>query len=245
MAQILTKYNQGPLGWSEIADSILDPANSFSYLNDFTTSSGYTVSSIGTGTSTGTIQSAHGGTILISTAASSTANDQASLGTTEDCFVPSAGRRAFLEWRFASATVVGATTNWVMGLTAASPSTTVFSSTDIAAPANSILIGRDQGTDGSLTANKQIEIQIRGASGSAQTQVITIPTTLTASTFYRIGFTLIGNSVQVFFNGKKVGTEMQFASPPTAAMGIYTAVQTTNTTARTMEIDYISGAFTR
>lgn len=245
MGQILAKYNQGSLGWAEIADSLIDPNNSFSYINDFTTSSGYTLSSIGTGTSTATIQAAHGGTVLVATATTSTANDQGAIGTTAACFTPSANRRAYIEFRFTSATLIGSTTNWVMGLTAAAPSTTVFSTTDIAVPANSIIIGRDQGTDSGLTANKNIEIQIRGASGAAQTQFITLPATLVAGQFYRLGFTMLGNTVQVWWEGKKVGTEMRFTVAPTAAMGVYAAVQTTNTTSRSIELDYIVSAFTR
>lgn len=254
MGQILAKYNQGSLGWAEFADAQFDPQNSFSYFNDFITFDGgndylIATTSVGTGVSTFTQNSAHGGTLTFATAATSTANDQAVIASPADLFELNGSRRAYIEVRFKSASTFLASGNWVLGLTAAAPATTVFSGAAVAAPANSILIGRDQGTDSltgaSATAGRNIQLFTRDGTNAMVETVCPLNETLSNTAFIRVGLLCMGNTVQAFYNGKKVGTPVTLAAATSAAMGLYFAVQTTNTGSKDVECDYIAAAFTR
>lgn len=254
MGQILTKYNQGSLGWAEFADAQFDPQNSFSYFNDFITYDGasdYLIATngVGTGTSTFTHNSAHGGTLTFATATTSTANDQAVIASPLDLFELTGGRRAYIEVRFKSAAANLSTGNWVLGLTAAAPSTTVFSGSAVAAPANSILVGRDQGTDSltgaSATAGRNIQLFTRDGTNTMVETPCPLSETISNTAFMRVGLLCMGNTVQAFYNGKKVGNPVTLAAATSANMGIYFAVQTTNTASVGAECDYIAAAFTR
>ena len=254
MGQILTKYNQGSLGWAEFADAQFDPQNSFSYFVDFIQYDGandyfIATNGVGTGTATFTQNSAHGGTLTLSTAATSTANDQAAIASPLDLFELTGGRRAYIEVRFKSASSFVATGNWVLGLTAAAPSTTVFSGAAVLVPINSIMVGRDQGTDtltgASATAGRNIQLFTRDGTNSMVETVCPMSETISITAFQRVGFLCNGNTVQAFYNGKKVGSPVTLAAATSAAMGIYFAVQTTNTAAVAAEVDYIAAAFTR
>jgi hypothetical protein len=254
MGQILTKYNQGSLGLAEFADAQFDPQSSFSYFVDFIqydAANDYFIATngVGTGTAAFTQNSAHGGTLTLSTAATSTANDQAIIASPLDLFELTGGRRAYIEVRFKSASSFVATGNWVLGLTAASPATTVFSGAAIAVPINSIMIGRDQGTDSitgaSATAGRNLQLCTRDGTNSMVETVCPLTETISITAFQRVGFFCNGNTVQAFYNGKKVGNPVTLAAATTAVMGIYFAVQTTNTAAVAAEVDYIAAAFTR
>lgn len=254
MGQILAKYNQGSLGWAEFADAQFDPQSSFSYFNDFITydaANDYLIAtnSIGTGTAGFTHNSAHGGTLTFATNATSTANDQAAIATPLDLFELNGSRRAYIEVRFKSAAANLSTGNWVLGLTAAAPATTVFSGAAVAAPANSILVGRDQGTDSltgaSATAGRNIQLFTRDGTNSMVETPCPLSETISNTAFMRVGILCIGNTVQAFYNGKKVGNPVTLAAATSAAMGIYFAVQTTNTSSVAAECDYIAAAFTR
>lgn len=254
MGQIITKYNSGSLSWAEFADAQFDPQNSFSYFNDFITYDGandYLIATngVGTGTAAFTHNSAHGGTLTLATAASSTANDQAIIASPIDLFELNGGRRAYVEVRFKSAGAFLATGNWVLGLTAAAPSSTVFTGAAVAAPANSILVGRDQGTDSltgaSATAGRNISLFTRDGTNSMVETPCPLSETISNTAFMRVGFLCSGNTVQAFYNGKKVGNPVTLAAATSAAMGLYFAVQTTNTASVSAECDYIAAAFTR
>lgn len=251
MGQILTKYNQGALGWAEIADATFDPANAFTFFEDFFAEDGsdsrYETNGLGTGTSTFTMQDAHGGALALATASSSTANDQAVVASVNDLVELSGGRRVYLEARIKGDGVYLSTANFVVGLTAAAPATTVFSSAAIAVPANSIMVGRDQGTDSltgaSATAGRNLSLFTRGSSGAQVETPCVLTETLNATDYFRFGILILGQNVQAYLNGKKVGPVIQCST--NAAMGFYAAAQTTNTTSRGITIDYVSLSATR
>jgi hypothetical protein len=125
----------------------------------------------------------------------------------------------------------------------------VFSGTAVAAPANSILVGRDQGTDtltgASATAGRNIQLFTRDGTNSMVETPCPLSETISNTAFIRVGLLCMGNSVQAFYNGKKVGNPVTLAAATSAAMGIYFAVQTTNTASVGAECDYIAAAFTR
>jgi hypothetical protein len=254
MAQLLAKYNQGSIGLAEFADALLDPQNSFSYFQDFIVYDGASdyliaTNSLGTGTSTFTHNDAHGGTLTVATANTSTANDQAVIASPKDLFELNGGRRAYIEVRFKSASSFVATGNWVLGLTAAAPSTTVFSGAAVSVPVNSIMVGRDQGTDSltgaSATAGRNISVFTRDGTNTMVETPAPLSETISNTAFHRVGLLCNGNTVQAFFNGKKVGNPVTLAAATSAAMGFYFAVQTTNAVSVSAEIDYIACAFTR
>jgi hypothetical protein len=255
MAQILAKYNQGSIGTAEFADALLDPQNSFSYFQDFIVYDGASDYLVGTNsihtttTGTWTQNSAHGGTLTVSTAATSVANDACVVSSPLDLFELTGGRRAYVEVRFKSASAFVATGNWVLGLTAAAPATTVFSGGAVSVPVNSIMVGRDQGTDSlpgvSATAGRNIQLFTRDGTNTMVETACPLTETISNTAFMRVGFLCNGNTVQAFFNGKKVGSPVTLAAATSAAMGFYFAVQTTNTAAVAAEIDYIACAFTR
>lgn len=251
MGQILAKYNQGPLGWAEIADAMFDPQNSFIYSHDFIqpdgTDSIFATNSIGTGTATFTMNNAHGGTLTFATAATSTANDQSVIGSPADFIELRADRRVYIEVRISGDAINLSTANFAVGLTAASPATTVFSAAALAVPANSVLIGRDQGTDsltGAAAAGRNLQLCHRGASGAMVESVLRLTETLNTTSFYRIGMFIQGHTVQCFLNGKKIGGEIRMEDT-NAAMGFYAVAQTTNTTGRGLTIDYFQVIATR
>lgn len=255
MGQILTKYNQGSLGWAEFADAQFDPQNSFSYFNDFIThdaGSDYLIATNSihtTTTGTWTQNSAHGGTLTFATATTSVANDVCLIASPNDLFELNGSRRAYIEVRFKSASAFVATGNWVLGLTAAAPASTVFSAAAVSAPANSILIGRDQGTDqltgANATAGRNIQLFTRDGTNAMVETVCPLTETISNTAFMRVGFFCNGNTVQAFYNGKKVGNPVTLAAATSAAMGLYFAAQTTNTASVGVECDYIAAAFTR
>jgi hypothetical protein len=255
MGQILTKYNQGSLGWAELADAQFDPQNSFSYFVDFLQYDGAndyfiaTNSNHTTTTGTFTQNSAHSGTLTIATAATSVTADSVVIASPLDLFELTGGRRAFIEVRFKSASSFVTTGNWVFGLTAAAPSTTVYSSTAVSVPINSIMVGRDQGTDSltgaNATAGRNIQLFTRDGTNTMVETVCPLSETISLTAFQRVGFMCIGNTVQAFYNGKKVGSPVTLAAATTAAMGIYFSVQTIGTGSTSAEVDYIAAAFTR
>lgn len=251
MGQILTKYNQGALGWAEIADAQFDPQNSFVYCHDFIQPDGsdslFATNQVGTGTSTFTLNNAHGGTLTFATAATSTANDQAIIGSPGDFIELRADRRVYLEARISGECINLATANFSIGLTAAAPATTVFSAAAISVPANSVLIGRDQGTDsltGNAGAGKNLQLSHRGASAAMVETVLPLTTVLNTTSFYRIGMFIQGHNVQCYLDGKKIGGEIRMETT-NAAMGFYAVAQTTNTTGRGLTIDYFQIISTR
>jgi hypothetical protein len=251
MGQILTKYNQGALGWAEIADAQFDPQNSFACGSDFMQPDGsdalYATNQVGTGTSTFTLNNAHGGTLTFATAATSTANDQAIIASPGDFVELRADRRVYFEARVFGDALNLSTANFCIGLTAATPATTVFSTASILAPANSVLIGRDQGTDsltGAAAAGRNLQLSHRGASGSMVESLLRLPVVLSTTAWCRLGMYIQGHTIQCFCDGKKIGGEIRMEDT-NAAMGFYAVAQTTNTTGRGLTIDYFQVIATR
>jgi hypothetical protein len=125
----------------------------------------------------------------------------------------------------------------------------VFSGTAVSVPINSIMVCRDQGTDtltgANATAGRNIQLFTRDGTNSMVETVCPLSETISLTAFQRVGFMCIGNTVQAFYNGKKVGSPVTLAAATSAAMGIYFGVQTTNTAAVAAEVDYIAAAFTR
>jgi hypothetical protein len=264
MAQILTKPGQGSLGWAEFADAIFDPANAIRSYLDFVegaasltlsaTSGTATVGAHYTGTSvhtssnlgTATVGTAHGGTLVLTHNASAAANDVTLIGSNSRFLVLSAGRRMYFEARVTNTAV---TNTFAVGLTS-TPSANVFSGANIAVPADSIMIGRDGGTD-SLTgfvANRTLQLCVRGSTGAMSETALVIPSALSSASFYRIGFYVDGRNVQAYINGLKVGSVVQYdnTSGTPAAMGWQVAaLATTSSTPQPLTVDYIAVSGTR
>jgi hypothetical protein len=263
MAQILTKPGQGALGWAEFADAIFDPANAIRSYLDFVegatsltlsaTSGTATVGAHYTGTSvhasaalgTATVGTVHGGTLVLTHNATSTANDVTLIGSNSRFLLLSAGRRMYFETRVTNTAVAN---QFVVGLTS-TPSANVFSSAAIAVPVDSIMIGRDSGTD-SLTgavANRTLQLCVRGSTGSMTETALVLPAALSASTNYRIGLFVDGRNIQAYVNGVKVGPVVQYdnSSGTVTAMGWQVATLAASTTPQPLTVDYIATAGTR
>lgn len=263
MAQILTKPGQGALSWAEIADAIFDPQNALRSYLDFTegatsltlsgTSGTATVGAHFTGTSvhastnlgTVTIQAAHGGTAILTNHATTTANDQVLIGSNSRFVTLAAGRRAYFEARITNTAVAN---HFCVGLTS-TPTASVFSSGSVAAPADSILIGRDTGTDSvtGAVANRTLQLFVRGSTGAMVEPILVLPSALSASTAYRIGFYVDGFNIQAFVNGVKYGNVVRYdnSSGTPAAMGWHIAQNAPSTTAIPLTVDYVAVAATR
>lgn len=263
MGQILTKPGQGALGWAEVADAIFDPANAIRSYIDFTegaagltlsaTSGTATVGAHYTGTSVHnsaalgniTAGTAHGGTVILSHNSTTTANDTTIMGSSTRFITLAAGRRAYFEARVTNTAV---TSSFAVGITS-SPTATNFSSGSIAGPADSILIGRDAVTD-TLTgavANRTLQLCVRGSTGSMTETLLVLPTALSSSAFYRIGFFVDGTNVQAYVNGIKYGPIVRYdtSSGTPAAMGWTAQTLAPSTTAQPLTVDYIATAATR
>jgi hypothetical protein len=261
MPQLLAKYNTGALAWAEIADAILDPSDSFYVAQDFidagavtVTSNAavagplYTVSSVNASTNVGAfaLNSAHGGTGTITTNATTTANDNIAVASNADFLTVAAGRRGYFEARVSGVSV---STGFAVGLTSATPGTSVFSSSAIAVPADSVMIGRDAGTD-SLTgavANRTFQLCVRGSNGSMTETILVVPATISTSAFYNFGFLIGGTEVQAYINGIKVGAVARYdnSSGTPGAMGWMAAANAPATTQASLAVDYVVVSGTR
>jgi hypothetical protein len=240
---MITKYNSGPLGISEAADALLDPKSAFRYFLDFISDveDGQYVSTAIAGSATAAIQSAHGGTVLLSTVGT-TAGDGAIVGSPNDLIVLDGGRFVYAEARIQFSST---SASWYFGLTADAPATTEWSTAAIAPGGAAVLVGLDAGTD-SLTgavAGKSLQLSTYGSS-HVET-LIPLDFTLAADTYYRVGFVIQGWTVQVFVNGKKYGPATKINSNVTTAMGVQVSCVTRGTTARTLTCDYIDVVCTR
>lgn len=263
MGQILTKPGQGGLAWAEVADAMFDPANALRSFIDFTEGAASVTLSGTSGTvvagahysglsthasttlGTATVGTAHGGTLILTHNASTTANDNVAIGSNSRFIVQAQGRRIYFEARVTNTAV---TSDFAVGLTSAPLAASIVSGA-IAAPADSILIGRDAGTD-SLTgaaANRTLQLCVRGSNGSMTETVLVLPAALSASTVYRIGFFVDGRNIQAYINGIKTGPVVQYdnTSGTPAAMGWHATTNARSTTASPLTIDYIATAATR
>lgn len=264
MGQILTKPGQGGLAWAEVADAIFDPANALRSFIDFTEGAGSVTLSGTSGTvvagahysglsthnttnlGTATIGTAHGGTLVLThNGTTVTANDNVAIGSNSRFIAQAQGRRMYFEARVTNTAV---TSDFAVGLTSAPLAASIVSGA-IAAAADSILIGRDAGTD-SLTgavANRTLQLCVRGSAGSMTETVLVLPAALSASTVYRIGFFVDGRNIQAYINGIKTGPVVQYdnTSGTPAAMGWHATTNARAATASPLTIDYIATAATR
>lgn len=243
MPQLITKYNSGPLGVSEAADALLDPKSAFRYFVDFISDKedDEYVSTDVAGSSTATIQSAHGGTVLIDTNGSTNGNGGI-VGSPNDFIVLDGGRLVYAEARIKVSNVAAC---WYFGLTADAPSTTEWSTSEIAPGGAAVLVGFDSQTDDATgyVAGKTLQLTTYGS--SLVDTLIPLDFTFTADTFYRIGFVIQGWTVQVYINGKKYGPATKINSNVTTAMGMQLSCVTQGTAARTLTCDYIDVVCTR
>lgn len=262
MGQILTKYKQGALGWAEFGDAIFDPAGAIRTYQDFIEVTAIALASTATAvqggpvtamatftTTTGTyaVNSAHGGTVTIATAATSVANDNVIATSTNDFWTVSpGGRRGYFETKVSG---LGMSLGFAVGLTAGGPATSCFSSSAISTAVDSIMIGRDAGTD-SLTgavASKTFQLCIRGSTGAMTETVIPLTATISTSTVYTLGLYIDGTNVQVFVNGVKAGPVVQYnaSSGTPGPMSWMIGCNAPSTAPSNLTCDYIAFAGTR
>lgn len=243
MPQLITKYSSGPLGISEAADATLDPKSAFRYFTDFindTASDEFTFTAIA-GSSTNTLQSAHGGTTVLNTIGS-TAGDGGIIASPRDLIVLDGGRFVYAEARIQVSDVLA---SWVFGLSADAPATTEWNTAAIEPSVAAVLVGIDAGTDSLTGANAGKSMQLSTYGTSHVETLIPLDFTFTAATYYRVGFVIQGWTVQVYINGKKYGPATKINSNVTTAMGVYLSCVTRGTAARTLTCDYIDVVCTR
>ena len=259
MGQILAKYLSGALGFAEAGDAAFDPRSAATTMEDFlcrgiATNPFYQFKTLGTGTSTA-LQSTteHCGALTIATAASSpTANDSAVVCMNGSVFTVSGARNHYFEARVLGTALNATAGNFVVGLSSGAivtTATTAFATSGIiTGPADSIFIGRDQGTD-SLTgasANKTLQLCVRGSAGSMTETVLVLPATISNTAYYNIGFMVQGTQVQAYINGKKTGATASYVSTGTnAPMGWFCSCASTSTTTTSMTVDYVAVTATR
>lgn len=258
MGQILAKYLSGALGFSEAGDAAFDPRSAATNMEDFlcrgiATNPFYQFKTLGTGTSTA-LQSTteHCGALTIATAASPTANDSAVVCMNGSVFTVSGARNMYFEARVLGTALNSASGNFVVGLSSGAvvtTATTAFATSGIiTGPVDSIFIGRDQGTD-SLTgfsANKTLQLCVRGSAGSMTETVLVLPATISNTAYYNIGFIVSGTQVQAYINGKKTGATASYVSTGVnAPMGWFCSCASTSTTTTSMTVDYVSVTATR
>lgn len=243
MPQLITKYNSGPLGVSEAADALLDPKSAFRYFVDFISDveDGEYISTDLGGSATAVVQSAHGGTVLLSTVGTTNGNGVI-VSSPNDLIVLDGGRTVYAEARIQVANVAAC---WYFGLTADAPSTSEWSTADISPGVAAVLVGFDGGTDSitGATAGKSLQLSTYGT--SAVETLIPLDFTIAAATYYRVGFLIQGWTVQVYVNGKKYGPATKINSNVTSAMGVQLSCVTSAATARTLTCDYIDVVCTR
>ena len=262
MGQILTKYKQGALGWAEFGDAIFDPASAIRTYQDFievnaisltTTATAVAVgpvsamSTFTTTTGTYAVNSAHGGAVTIATHTTAVANDNVVAASINDFWTLSPGnRRAYFETKISGTAV---SLGFAVGLTAGSPATSCFTAAAIATAVDSIMVGRDAGTD-SLTgavASKTFQLCVRGSTGSMTETVIPLTATISTSAVYTIGFYVDGTNVQVFVNGVKAGPVVQYnaSSGTPGPMGWMIGCHAPATAQSSLTCDYVAFAGTR
>lgn len=263
MGQILTKYKQGALGWAEFADAIFDPANAIRVYNDFietgaitasTTSgtavqgSGVSIVSTHAATNLGniTINSAHGGTVSLTQNATTTANDNMAMTSINDFWTVAPGRRGYFECRVSGTAMVN---GFCVGLTSSGPAGSVWNTSAIAAAADSILIGRDAGTD-TVTGgvvSRTLQLSVRGSNGSMVETAMVLPAAISATTTYTLGIFIDGTQVQGYVNGVKTGavTKYDNSSGTPGPMCWYLSTNAPSTSPFVLTCDYVAFAGTR
>lgn len=262
MGQILTKYKQGALGWAEFADAIFDPASAIRVYNDFIdtgaiTASGTTATAVqGSGisvvsthtTNAGsfTVNSGHGGSITITHASTSVAGDNMAVTSAQDFWTMANGRKGYFECKVSGSALAN---GFCVGLTASGPAGTVWSSSAIAAGADSILIGRDAGTD-SLTggvSNRTFQLSVRGSTGAMTETAMVLPSTISATNVYTIGIFIDGTSIQGYVNGVKVGAVARYdnSSGTPGPMCWYLSTNSPSTSPIPLTCDYVAFSGTR
>ena len=263
MGQILTKYKQGALGWAEFGDAIFDPANAIRTYQDFIEVNAITLATTATAvvggpvsamatftTNTGTyaVNSAHGGSVTIATHTTAVANDNVVAASINDFWTVSPGSRdAYFETKISGTAV---SLGFAVGLTAGSPATSCFTAAAIATAVDSIMVGRDAGTDtivSGLTASKQFQLCVRGSTGAMTETVIPLKDTISTSAVYTIGFYVDGTNVQVFVNGVKAGPVVQYnaSSGTPGPMGWMIGCHAPATAQSSLTCDYVAFAGTR
>ena len=244
MAQVIVRPGQGALAYSETADALFDPKGTMRFFVDFITDvedQSFTTAA-GVGTPVYAYVAENGGAFSITTGA--TAGNYGVVASQGDFVVLDGSRSVYFEARVKVDSL--GNNGFIVGLSADAPSTTEFtaSSSTIAQDVVSITVGRDTGTDSLGVASKCLQLSMFGVTTMVET-VIPLDFTLAVNTYYRIGFSVIGWTVQVYVNGKKYGAATKMNSNATTAMGVYCAIATDTTAAKAMTIDYISLTATR
>lgn len=246
MAQVIVRPGQGALAYSETADALFDPKGTMRFFVDFITDIEDQSFLTATGGSSPTYAyvADNGGAFYIQAAA--TVGSWGAIASQGDFVVLDGSRSVYFESRVKFDSL--GNNGFVVGLSADAPATTEFtaSTATIDQDVVSITVGRDPGTE-SLTggvANKCLQLSMFGATTMTET-LIPLDFTLAVDTYYRIGFSVIGWTVQVYVNGKKYGPATKMNSNATTAMGVYCATATLVATTKKMTIDYISLTATR
>jgi hypothetical protein len=193
-----------------------------------------------------TVNSAHGGTVSLATASTSVANDNMAMTSIADFWTVAAGRRGYFECRVTGTAMAN---GFCVGLTSSGPAGTAWSSSAITAAADSILIGRDAGTD-TVTggvANRTLQLSVRGSTGSMVETAMVLPAAISSTTTYTLGIFIDGTQVQGYVNGVKTGavTKYDNSSGTPGPMCWYLSSNAPSTSSIVLTCDYVAFAGTR